>query len=118
MKKYNSVAVLLANSKIVCASQKYILFVLSDLSDLEMFNNNIKLVESLVNEVFNISYKCVAVLNEEWLNIKNEYIFKKKNGENYIFIDENEVKLEVSGNNVDTQDIAMNIFGEDSVSIM
>lgn len=117
IKKYNTVAVLLANSKIVCASDKYLLFELSDLFDLEMFYENIKLVESLILELFDNSYKCVAVLDSEWINIRNEYIFKKKNGENYIFIDENDVKLEVSDKNNDAQDFAMNLFGEDSVSV-
>lgn len=117
IKKYNSVAVLLANAKIVCASDKYLLFELTDLFDLEMFYENIKLVENLILELFDNPYKCVAVLASEWVNVRNEYIFKKKNGENYIFIDENDVKLDMSEKNNDAQDFAMNLFGEESVSV-
>ena len=116
-KKYNSVAVLLLDSKIVCASNKYLLFTFADKSTLDIFYQNLKLLELLIIEVFKYPYKLVAVSNDEWKNIKQEYINKKKNGEKYIFIDENDVKLDKKEKNDDVEDLALDIFGEDAVSI-
>ncbi len=116
-KKYNSVAVLLLDSKIVCASNKYLLFTFADKSTLDIFYQNLKLLELLIMEVFKYPYKLVAVSNDEWKNIKQEYINKKKNGEKYIFIEENDVKLNMKDKNDDVEDLALDIFGEDAVSI-
>ena len=117
-KKYNMVAVLLLESKIVVASDKYILFSFDDKANVDIFYENLKLIELLLIEVFHNSFKAIAVSNSEWLSIRNEYVIKKKNGESYVFIEENDVKLDLKENNKDAQDFAMNIFGEDAVSVI
>ena len=117
-KKYNIVAVLLLESKIVVASDKYILFSFDDKANVDIFYENLKLIELLLIEVFHNSFKAIAVSNSEWLSIRNEYVIKKKNGESYVFIEENDVKLDLKENNKDAQDFAMNIFGEDAVSVI
>lgn len=117
-KKFNIVAVLLLESKIVVASDKYILFSFDDKASVDIFYENLKLIELLLIEVFHNSFKGIAVSNSEWLSIRNEYVIKKKNGESYVFIEENDVKLDLKENNKDAQDFAMNIFGEDAVSVI
>lgn len=117
-KKFNIVAVLLLESKIVVASDKYILFSFDDKASVDIFYENLKLIELLLIEVFHNSFKAIAVSNSEWLSIRNEYVIKKKNGESYVFIEENDVKLDLKENNKDAQDFAMNIFGEDAVSVI
>ena len=112
------VAVLLLESKIVVASDKYILFSFDDKANVDIFYENLKLIELLLIEVFHNSFKAIAVSNSEWLSIRNEYVIKKKNGESYVFIEENDVKLDLKENNKDAQDFAMNIFGEDAVSVI
>ena len=115
-KKYNSIAILLADSKIVCASDLYLMFSLNEKSSLDIFYENIKLIELLINEFFSKPYKVVGITNTEWQNTKIDYINKIKNGEKYVFIEENDVKLDVDNNN-DAQDFAMDVFGEDTVSV-
>ena len=115
-KKYNSIAILLADSKIVCASDLYLMFSLNEKTSLDIFYENIKLIELLINEIFSKPYKVVGVTNTEWQNTKIDYINKIKNGEKYVFIEENDVKLDVDDNN-DAQDFAMDVFGEDTVSV-
>lgn len=115
-KKYNSIAILLADSKIVCASDLYLMFSLNEKPSLDIFYENIKLIELLINEIFSKPYKAVGITDNEWQNIKIDYINKIKSGEKYVFIEENDVKLDVENNN-DAQDFAMDVFGEDTVSI-
>lgn len=115
-KKYNSIAILLADSKIVCASDLYLMFSLNEKPSLDIFYENIKLIELLINEIFSKPYKAVGITNAEWQNTKIDYINKIKNGEKYVFIEENDVKLDVDNNN-DAQDFAMDVFGEDTVSV-
>ena len=115
-KKYNSIAILLADSKIVCASDLYLMFSLNEKPSLDIFYENIKLIELLINEIFSKPYKVVGITDNEWQNIKIDYINKIKSGEKYVFIEENDVKLDVENNN-DAQDFAMDVFGEDTVSV-
>ena len=115
-KKYNSIAILLADSKIVCASDLYLMFSLNEKPSLDIFYENIKLIELLINEIFSKPYKVVGITDSEWQNTKIDYINKIKNGEKYVFIEENDVKLDVDNNN-DAQDFAMDVFGEDTVSV-
>ena len=115
-KKYNFIAILLADSKIVCASDLYLMFSLNEKPSLDIFYENIKLIELLINEIFSKPYKVVGITDSEWQNTKIDYINKIKNGEKYVFIEENDVKLDVDNNN-DAQDFAMDVFGEDTVSV-
>ncbi len=116
-KKYNSIVVLLNSANIVCASEKYILFSFDNLTNLELFYENLLLIESLVSSILEKNVKIVSVLQHVWENIKNQYIFKKKNGEKYIFIEENEVKLDCEVIEDDAQSFANGIFGEESVNM-
>ena len=107
---------MLADSKIVCASDLYLMFSLNEKPSLDIFYENIKLIELLINEIFSKPYKAVGITDSEWQNTKIDYINKIKNGEKYVFIEENDVKLDVDNNN-DAQDLAMDVFGEDTVSV-
>lgn len=116
-KKYNSIVVLLNSANIVCASEKYILFSFDNLTNLELFYENLLLIESLLSSILEKNVKIVSVLQHEWDNIKNQYIFKKKNGEKYVFIEENDVKLDCELIEDDAQSFANGIFGEESVNM-
>jgi len=116
-KIYNSVAALLIEGKIVVASNEYLLFAFKDESYVATFNSNYKNIEIFINEIFDHSYKAVAVLEKEWENIKNNFIENKKNNIPYVFIDENDVKLEMSDNFSELENSALNIFGENAVSV-
>ena len=49
--------------------------------------------------------------------MKNNYINNIKNKISYVFIEENDVKLEMSENSNDLENSALNIFGEDTISV-
>ena len=72
---------------------------------------------------FNKRYKIVFLANDEWIYEKNNYIKKIKNGDKYIYINEEEkiVNDDVTNNvkmKVDDSDIGkiVSILGEDVIS--
>ena len=117
-KNYNSLSALLNEGKIVVASEEYLLFSFLEESLVNVFDTNYKQIEVFLNEIYDKMYKVVAITSKEWENIRNEFINNKKNNIPYVFINENEVKLEVSENNFGKlENSALDIFGEDTISV-
>ena len=117
-KVYNSLSALLNEGKIVVASDSYLLFSFDEESFVNVFDINYKQIEVFLNEIYDKIFKVVAITSKEWDNTRNEFIKNKKNNIPYVFIDENEVKLEVSENNFSKlENSALDIFGEDTVSV-
>ena len=98
-KNYNSLSALLNDGKVVVASDSYLLFSFEEDSLVNVFDSNYKQIEMFLNEIYDKMYKVVAITAKEWENTRNEFINNKKNNIPYVFIDENDVKLEVSENN-------------------
>ena len=116
-KKYNMVSILLSSGKIVVASDKYLLFSFKNKSDVLKFDSIYKQIEQFLKKIYDESYKIVAVSDKEWEEMKNNYINNIKNKISYVFIEENDVKLEMSENSNALENSALNIFGEDTISV-
>ena len=116
-KKYNSIVALLIEGKVVVASNDYLLFSFKDESLVTLFHGNYRLIETFLSEIYDVQYKVVAVSEEKWENLKKEFILNKKNNIPYVLIDENDVKLDMSEGLSDLEHSAINIFGEDTVSV-
>lgn len=116
-KKYNMVSILLSSGRIVVASDKYLLFSFENKSDVLKFDSIYKQIEQFLKKIYDESYKIVAVSDKEWEEMKNNYINNIKNKISYIFIEENDVKLEMSENSNALENSALNIFGEDTISV-
>ena len=116
-KKYNMVSILLSSGRIVVASDKYLLFSFENKSDVLKFDSIYKHIEQFLKKIYDESYKIVAVSDKEWEEMKNNYINNIKNKISYIFIEENDVKLEMSENSNALENSALNIFGEDTISV-
>ena len=65
--------------------QENMIFVFLNKRDSEQFNENIIEIDDMLKEYFNREYKSIAVSNEEWEIIKQEYNSKKKQ---YTYIEE------------------------------
>ena len=76
-----------------------------------------KQIEQFLKEIYDESYKIVAVSDKEWEEMRNNYINNIKNKISYVFIEENDVKLEMGENSNDLENSALNIFGEDTISV-
>lgn len=116
-KKYNMVSILLSSGRIVVASDKYLLFSFKNKSDVLQFDSIYKQIEQFLKKIYDESYKIVAVSDKEWEEMKNNYINNIKNKISYVFIEENDVKLEMSENSNALENSALNIFGEDTISV-
>jgi len=117
-KNYNSLSALLNDGKVVVASDSYLLFSFEEDSLVNVFDSNYKQIEMFLNEIYDKMYKVVAITAKEWENTRNEFINNKKNNIPYVFIDENDVKLEVSENNFGKlENSAVDIFGKDTISV-
>ena len=116
-KKYNMVSILLSSGRIVVASDKYLLFSFENKSDVLKFDSIYKQIEQFLKKIYDESYKIVAVSDKDWEEMKNNYINNIKNKISYVFIEENDVKLEMSENSNALENSALNIFGEDTISV-
>ncbi len=116
-KLYNNVARILMESKIVVASENYLLFSIKKDAMADIFNSNIVQIEKLIEKIYKNHYNVIAVSDQEWDKIKKDYIIKKKEGFEYkIIVESKELKDQIMDLS-NTENKAINIFGEDSVSV-
>lgn len=116
-KVYNTLSILLLDGHVVAASTKYLLFAFESEEDVTLFDNNYKQIELFIKEVFEETYKVAAVTKKEWQRIKEDFIKNKKNQIPYVFIDENDVKLDMGVSFNDLENSALDLFGEDTISV-
>ena len=116
-KVYNTLSILLLDGHVVVASTKYLLFAFESEEDVTLFDNNYKQIELFIKEVFEETYKVAAVTKKEWQRIKEDFIKNKKNQIPYVFIDENDVKLDMCVSFNDLENSALDLFGEDTISV-
>lgn len=116
-KVYNTLSILLLDGHVVVASTKYLLFAFESEEDVTLFDNNYKQIELFIKEVFEETYKVAAVTKKEWQRIKEDFIKNKKNQIPYVFIDENDVKLDMGVSFNDLENSALDLFGKDTISV-
>ena len=83
---------------------------------------NINKLELLFNLVMGSTYHLVFVTEEEWKNLKKNFIESKKLGKNYIYIEENvnkcdTIKKEVTKSDSSSVNDAIVLFGTDVVEV-
>ena len=80
--KFGSQVSLLLDGQIKAKGNEFIIFVYSDSSMSSLFNNSIKEIESLLQEVFKTKYKVISTDNVSWEIIKKEFNENLKLGNN------------------------------------
>ena len=109
-KKYNYISNLLVKAQPEVVSEKEIIFTVSNDFEIVLFEKNEDEIKKLLKKVYKKNYNIVALKNEEWDKIKNDYIKNIKNGVKYEYIDlkkvKNIAKKEELENNVE------DIFGD------
>ncbi len=123
--KAKDIGFLIIDSNVVAASADVILFNLMQQSMAELFNKNIEMLEKKFNSAYNSKYKFMCLSQQEWTNVKNDYIIKLKN--NYVYdileepnFKENDIIVEEIGENVvsdDNIDSCLDIFDKSKVEI-
>ena len=88
--EYVAISGIMTDVEVLVVGEKNVIFLAQYHSLLERLLNHIKLIEKLLLEVFNIDYKVVFLLNDEWEFEKNRYISNLKSNYKYEYIEENE----------------------------
>jgi DNA polymerase-3 subunit gamma/tau len=93
-------------------------------SMVERANENLEKIEELLYKVLGKKYKFIATSENEWQNIKVEYIKRKKIGEKYIIIPEEvfvDSKIEKSKKSKKNEDeiikTAIDLFGDNVIEV-
>ena len=111
-KTFNSISNLLLKSKAEVVSDKIILFTFKNNFEVLLFNQNSVEVKKLLKKIYNKNYDVVSVTNEEWENIKKEYIKNIKNGVEYKYINQKSSQLN-NKNYSKLESNVENVFGDD-----
>ena len=115
-KDYNSISNLLLKSTPEVISDKNILFTFKNNFEVILFEKNIEDIQKFLKIIYDKKYLLVAVTEEEWLKIKEEYIKNIKNGIKYNYIEEKkDLKKYKSKSKLETT--VEDIFGEEVIKI-
>lgn len=114
--KYVSIAGMMTDVDVLVVGEKNIMFLAKYDSLLERLFLNLDLIEELLFSVFNVYYKVVFLLGDEWEYEKNKYVLSLQDSKKYVYIDENESSLEkdYSNNDNDVEKL-LSIFGNDII---
>ena len=105
------------DGKIVAASEEYVLYSFPKENITSVFYNNLKQIEKLMEKIYKKQYNVVAVSENEWNNIKKEYIKNKKEGNKYYKVEETSKPNVIQQDVSEVENEAINLFGEESVSV-
>ena len=111
---YSMIAGMLNDIEILVVGEKNVLFLAKYDSLLDRLFQHIDKIEQLLCEIFEINYKVMLLLNDEWNYEKSKYIENLKNGIKYIYISE-EVEGNIEEKDEDIETI-ISILGNDVVS--
>ena len=100
--EYSSIISLILDGELKARGDENLIFVYTSPSLEQYFNSEIIMIEKILNEVFNVKYKVIAVNDREWDIIKKEFNDCMKNGQNkYVYQNEDfnvEELLNISNN--------------------
>ncbi len=122
---YGAAACILIDSIPRVASDEYLIVSVKYGSILENINFDLNLFQELVEEVFKKKFKLALITESEWDKAREQFIKKKKSGEEYIYQEEkidDSVKKAVSYGKINHRDDSnlteiINLVGEDVVEI-
>ena len=114
-KEYNSIANLLTKSTPEVVSEDYIIFTFKNNFEVVLFDKNIELIIKFLKNIYKKKYNIVAINEEKWLNVKENYIKNIKNGKKYEYIEINKKEKRGRQKTTDLEKSVENIFGEEYI---
>ena len=111
-KTYNSIANLLLKGIPEVVSDNHVILTFKNNFEVLLLNKNISDAKKLMKKIYKKDYEIIAINNEEWNNIKKEYINNIKNGVKYYYIEPNIINSIVSKNNKLESNLD-NVFGDE-----
>ncbi len=111
-KEFNSIANLLKKATPEVVSDTNILFTLKNHFEVVLFDKNVDLIIKFLKKLYGNKYFVVAITDEDWNKIKEEYIKNIKSGIKYEYIDLKKEKKSKKKNS-ELEDSIEDIFGEE-----
>ena len=90
--EHSKAASIVVDGILKAASDNNLIYVYNTQSMVDAFNSNLLIIESMIKELLNKDYKCIATSITEWEKIKIEFNGHKKD---YEFIDEKKIFEEI-----------------------
>lgn len=112
---YVSIAGMMTDVEVLVVGEKNVMFLAQYDSLLERLVSQVSLIEKLLLEVFNIPYKVVFLLNDEWEFERKKYINNLKSLIKYNYIEEENFNSSNKKNKDDDIDKIISILGDDII---
>ena len=112
---YSMIAGMINDVEILVVGEYNVLFLAKYDSLLDRLFQQLDKIEQLLYDVFNIKYKIMFLLDDEWKYEKNNYISNIKNGIKYNYIEEEIEKFNEEKKDDDIEKI-VSILGDDVIS--
>ena len=88
--QYAAISGILGDIEVLVVGEKNVIFLAPYDSLLERLNLHINLIEKVIEQVFELKYKIVFLLKDEWNFERNKYINNLKSSYKYSYIDEDD----------------------------
>lgn len=98
------------SAEICVVSKTNVTFSFKQISEAIIFNKNVDIIENRYNDLYSEHYKFIALSQDEWNVEKNNFIDNKNKKYEYM----NESNIE---ENIESKDLALDIFGNDIIEI-
>ena len=112
--EYVSIAGMMTDVEVLVVGEKNVIFLAQYDSLLERLFSQINLIEKLLLDVFDVSYKVIFLLKDEWEFERDKYISNLKSSNQYTYIEEDENKVFSSDTDEDIEKI-VSILGADVI---
>ncbi len=116
-KKFNNVANMLLNCKLIIASDTHLIYEANNKSAVIIFKNNLDLIEELLDKIYKKQYKVGYLTKSEWEKEKKKYMENRKKKIKYEIIDETKY-LESKEQDEELGEFeknAINLFGKETI---
>ncbi len=113
-KKYSTAAGMMIDINLEVAGEGYVIFSAKYDEIINKINNNYKICNEFVNEIFNGKYHFVVITEDDWNRYRNEYITNIRNGLKYELKELKSTKKTVKKKNT-VVDKLFDLVGEDIV---
>ena len=112
---YSAIVGMLSDIEVLVVGEENVIFLAPYDSLLERLFSQINLIESLLVNVFGVSYKVVFLANDEWEFERKRYISQVKSSYKYEYIDEEMIEDKKIDEKSDEIDKLISIFGDDVI---
>ena len=119
VKNLGNIQSLLVDTKIVAAGKQIAILAASLDSTADLINHHLEQIEQILASVLEDEVKLIAVSDNDWLNLKQEYVQNLKNGVKYEVIDELGVQeLKPTLDNSQLEQFAEQMFENKKIEIV